>query len=574
MTMQRSLHGLFTALARRVAIPIYARRFARFESLLRDARRVQLDWLLDRIRRCKDTRFGRDHGFSGIRSLDDFRRQVPVSRYDYFAPYIDAVGRREYEALVPADEQLLRFTITTGSTGVPKLNPVTTAWLREYRTAWDYWGVKILIDHPHKVGTKILHMAGTWDMGRTPGGIPISMVSTLGARYQRALVKPFYAIPNEVGDIREPLAKAYTMLRLSIAEPIGLIVLMNPGTLLRLVELGDQHREQLIRDIHDGSLSSEFDVSPEIRQALGSRIRRPDPQRARELESIVARTGRLYPRDYWSSPIIACWLGGTAGYQAKYFADFFGDVPQRDMGLVSSEGRHTIPIADGKPEGVLAITAGFYEFVPVAEVDSPRPTALEGHELEIGRDYSLVMTTSAGYYRFQIGDLVRCRGFVGETPVLEFLQKVDRCGDLEGEKVTEHQFVQAAGDAAAELGIRLGYVTAVPWRPGREAPCYAILVEHRDVSADAVARRFLESVDRRLIDLNFLYRARRREGVLGTPRLIRLRDGAWSEFVQAETSRRGTGDVQYKHPGLVQDVTLLERVPAVDSVTLDAATIV
>jgi hypothetical protein len=160
MMLRQMLHGLFTALARRVAIPIYARKFAWFESLLRDARRVQRDWLLDRVRRCQETRFGRDHGFGGIRSLDDFRRQVPVSRYDYFAPYIDAVGRREYEALIPDDEQLLRFTITTGSTGVPKLDPVTTAWLREYRTAWDYWGVKVLIDHPRKVGTKILHMAG------------------------------------------------------------------------------------------------------------------------------------------------------------------------------------------------------------------------------------------------------------------------------------------------------------------------------------------------------------------------------------------------------------------------------
>jgi hypothetical protein len=242
------------------------------------------------------------------------------------------------------------------------------------------------------------------------------------------------------------------------------------------------------------------------------------------------------------------------------------------MGLVSSEGRHTIPIADDKPEGVLAITAGFYEFLPVAEVDTPQPTVLEGHELEIGRDYSLLMTTSAGYYRFHIGDLVRCRGFVGEAPVLEFLQKVDRCGDLEGEKVTEHQFIQAAGDAAGALGIRLGYVTAIPWRPGREPPCYAVIIEHNDIADEALARRFLDALDRGLTEMNFLYRARRREGVLGPPRLVRIPKGAWGDFVQAEVDRRGTGDVQYKHPGLVQDASWLQRFTLVDTVTLDVAT--
>ena len=146
------------------------------------------------------------------------------------------------------------------------------------------------------------------------------------------------------------------------------------------------------------------------------------------------------------------------------------------------------------------------------------------------------MTTSAGYYRFHIGDLVRCRGFVGEAPVLEFLQKADRCGDLEGEKVTEHQLIQAAGSAAGELGIRLGYLTAVPLRPGREPACYAVIIEHPDIPDGRLASQFLDLLDRGLIELNFLYRARRREGVLGPPRLVRIPAGAWSEVVGKVTT--------------------------------------
>ena len=560
--------GLMTAVTRRAAIPFYGYRYRGFLKLLQRARDVQRDWLWARIHRCRDTRFGRDHDFAGIRTLSDFRRRVPVARYDYFAPYIDAVAGGELGALLPRDEQLLRFTITTGSTGVPKLNPVTASWLKEYRNAWDLWGVKTLLDHPAQVGGKILQMAGTWNMGRTPAGIPISMVSALVARYQNPVVKHFYAIPNEVPEIRDPIARHYTMLRLGIVQRIGLIVLMNPGTLLRLAEMGNEHREALIRDVHDGTLSAQFDIPSEIRRQLAPRIRRPNPPRAKSLAQIVKTTGRLCPRDYWRPPIIGCWLGGTAGYQAKYLHEHFSGSPLRDLGLVSSEGRHTIPIDDDIPAGVLAAAANFYEFVPVDEIDGPSPTALEGHELIEGHDYYLLMTTSSGYYRFNIGDIVRCRGFVGQAPLLEFLQKGERCGDLEGEKVTEHQFVQAAGEAAGALGIRLGYVTAVPARPARELPCYVFIVEQDDIPHEHLARNFLEAVDRGLAASNFLYSARRREQVLGPPHLWRIPSRAWSQYVESEIARRGTGDVQYKHPGLVQDAALLNHFSDVDIVTL------
>src|SRR5207302_10052048 len=117
---------------------------------------------------------------------------------------------------------------------------------------------------------------------------------------------------DEVTEIRDPTARYYAMLRLTVAERIGMIVLMNPGTLLRLAELGNEYSDTLIRDVHSGTLSTAFDITGEIRRQLARRIRRPAPDQARRLEQIVERTGTLYPRDYWPAPIIGCWLGGTA----------------------------------------------------------------------------------------------------------------------------------------------------------------------------------------------------------------------------------------------------------------------
>ena len=279
-------------------------------------------------------------------------------------------------------------------------------------------------------------------------------------------------------------------------------------------------------------------------------------------------TGRMLPKDYWKSPVIGCWLAGTAGYQSRYLADYFGDSPLRDMGLVSSEGRHTIPLADTLPAGVPSIESGFYEFIPDG-ADDAHPEGIDGHELVEGSEYRLVMTTSAGYYRFDSGDIVKCRGFLGQAPLLEFVQKSARVGDLEGEKLTEHQVVEAAHTAAEKVGINLSLITAVPRRLQHEQPRYDFLVEHSDLPDADRAHEFLQAFDAAMGDLNFLWRARRREGVLQSPHLVRLQRGEWDRCIQDEVNRRGTGDYQYKHPGLITDESWLQQFRVHDTIIRD-----
>ncbi|HRA88400.1 MAG TPA: GH3 auxin-responsive promoter family protein [Planctomycetaceae bacterium] len=541
----------------------------RFEGQFTRASQVQRDWTMHRVRQCETTTFGKDHGFGEIRSFNDFRRRVPVSDYSYFAPYINAVAAGDRWALIPDQDSLIQFTITTGSTGVPKLNPVTASWIREYRQGWDFWGTRLFADHPQHIGSRILQMAGTWDMGRTPGGHQISMVSALLARMQSPAMKPFYAIPEALNNIKDPSVRHYVALRLSILDDIGWIMLMNPGTLIRLAEIGDQHKDVLIRDVFNGTLSDQFEIPDSIRTALRPFVPSADRRGAKTLEDICNKTGRLLPRDYWNQPVIGCWLGGTAGFPSRYLHEFFGESPLRDMGLVSSEGRHTIPFLDDHPFGVPSFNAGLYEFMPLAEADSRQPTVLEGHELTEGEDYRLVFSNSAGYFRFDIGDIVRCRGFAGQAPQIEFIQKSDRVGDLEGEKLTEHQITEGAHNAARSLGINLGLLTAVPRRIDRQKPWYDFLISMSDVRDEQLAKRFLQELDLELAKLNFLWKFRRNERVVEAPRLVRLPDGAWDTYIQQELGRRGTGDFQYKHPGLVQDQDWLQYFRPVDTILLE-----
>lgn len=552
--------------ARTAIRSVFAVRWPRFRAQLENAKTQQDEWLLNRVRLCGDTRFGRDHGFSEMATLADFRRRVPISRYEHFAPYIQAVASGETSALIPSTEKLLQFTITTGSGGTPKLNPVSDTWMKQYRLAWDLWGLKLFVDHPANLGRQMLQLAGKWDMGKTPAGHQISMVSALLARAQNPMMKPYYATPSPLNDIPDPVARYYTALRLSVPQRVGWIVLMNPGTLIRMAEIGDEFKELLLRDLRDGTLTDRFEVPADVRRSLASRLSRKRPKRVAQLEEVIRRTGTLYPKDYWPPLVIGCWLGGTAGFQKTALPRYFGDVPMRDMGLVSSEGRHTIPIEDTRPEGVPSIVSGFYEFLPVEEIDSSQPNALGGHELEVDRDYYLLMTTAGGFYRFNIGDIVRCRGFVGQAPLLDFIQKGDRVGDLEGEKLTERQLLECAHAASREVGAALTEVTAVPHRDESGRPRYLILAESCVFCDHSQARLFIEELDRRLMGINFLVNYRRREGVLDAPQLVLIEPGSWQRHMQQESDRRGTGDYQYKHPGLVHDADWVKQFKVNDRV--------
>ena len=65
----------------------------------------------------------------------------------------------------------------------------------------------------------------------------------------------------------------------------------------------------------------------------------------------------------------------------------------------------------------------YFEFIPEEEVENASPTILEAHELERDRNYYILLTTSSGFYRYNIYDVVQCVGFHGQVPVIKFFNK-------------------------------------------------------------------------------------------------------------------------------------------------------
>jgi hypothetical protein len=541
---------------------LHARRMA--ASFLRDtkrARAIQHERLLNQLARHADSEFGREHGFREIRSAAEFRRRVPIRDYTGHEPYIAQVREGRDEALFGAGTKVLMFAMTSGTTARPKTIPVTRESLDHYRAGWKIWGILAFDAHPAMLvkGLKpILQLVSDWRDQTTPGGLPCGAITGLTAAMQNPMVRVNYCMPPATMRIKDIEAKYYTALRLSIHRELGTIMAANPSTLLGIARLGDRMKETLIRDLYDGTLDPRIAVPESVRAALRHSIARRRPTVARRLEKIAERSGRLLPRDYWPSiAFLGNWTGGTMGAYLRHYPEYFGERPVRDIGLIASEGRFTIPIEDGTPGGILDIRHHYFEFVPEESAENPEPETIEAPDLVEGRNYFMLPTTAGGLYRYNIYDLVRCVGFHGQAPVIAFLSKGAHFSSLSGEKLSEFQVVEAVNTALNRLALRpKAYLVLPSWG---DPPAYSLLVESDDLPDPGCDERLSAEVDQQLGRINLEYENRRSTLRLGPIVTRRILPGSWVDFQGERLSRSGGTAEQYKQPCLLPDLRAIER---------------
>ena len=485
---------------------------------------------------------------------------MPISGYEGHEKYIDRVRNGDTGALFGPKTDVLMFALTSGTTNRPKTIPVTRESLRNYRDAWTNWGIMAFDAHPKilDVGLMpILQLASDWRESFTPAGIPCGAITGLTAHMQNPLVRVTYCMPPAASKIKDITAKYYLAMRLSAYRDLGATIAANPSTILAIVRLGDREKETLIRDIADGTIDPRWEIPHEVRQAVRVRTRWRRPRTAKRLEQIVHRTGRLLPKDYWPDlQFLANWTGGTMGAYLRDYPEYFGDRPVRDIGLIASEGRFTIPISDRTPAGILDIQHHYFEFIPEAQAGLDDPEVVSAVDLREGERYFLVPTTAGGLYRYQMHDLVRCVGFEGQAPLVEFLSKGAHFSSLTGEKLSEYQVVSAVNSAQAMTGVRVGSSLVLP-RWG-DPPHYSLLIEESDLPDDSAAQSLTAEVERQLQLVNLEYENKRSTLRLGPIQLTRVVAGSWVDFQRRRLAKSGGTVEQYKQPCLLSDLNAID----------------
>ncbi|MBN2344315.1 MAG: GH3 auxin-responsive promoter family protein [Deltaproteobacteria bacterium] len=518
----------------------------------RDAGASQTAVLMEIIRFAQNTVIGKRFDFASIDSYDAYRKQVPVMDYEELRPYVDRHVEGEADVLFPGKPML--YTRTSGTTAKPKLIPISPFnFERTIKNRGKLWLYGVAKQFPGVFSGKDFTLVSPAEDGVTEDGIPYGALSGLMYKNIPEFVERVHSIPYEVICIKDFAARAYTLLRFGVPQNVTAVFTGNPSTVLNLAVKVDEWKQELIRDIADGTLRDDIDLEPEIRASIAP-LFKPARKRAAQLEKLVAEKARFLPTDYWPNvKVIHTWTNGNCALVIPELKQWYGDTPVLDFGYIASEITAT-DVVDAKTNGSrLALRSAFYEFSPFEEGDEPR-TFLMAHQVEVGRKYYIYVTTYSGLYRYNMNDVIEVIDKYYEAPVIRFLFKGHGITSMQGEKLSESQLIDATRSAAEELGIAYGFFVAFA-NVARSQ--YEIFIELKGDFAGA-SERFAASLDAHLCRVNIEYESKRKTERLKAPLVRPLVDDAFDKYREIRLAE-GAFEGQLKWLHLSADPAVQQR---------------
>lgn len=316
------------------------------------------------IAKAKDTAFGKDHYFSGIHSYEDFKKNIPVRDYEGLRPYIERVVNGEANVLWPGKPKYLAKT--SGTTSGTKYIPISNDSMPEHVRG----AQNAMFCYIHETGKadfldgRIIFLQGSPVMEHK-NGIAFGRLSGIVANHVPAYLQKNRLPSFETNSIEDWEEKVEAIVAETIKEDMRLISGIPPWVQMYFDRLSAHADGRKIKDIFKNfSLFVYGGVNFE-------------PYRARLEESI----GKSIPsiETYPSSE-------GFIAFQDS----------QADRGLL------------------LILNSGiFYEFIPSEEYFDENPTRLSLKDVELDKNYALILNTNAGLWGYSIGDTIK---FVSKDP--------------------------------------------------------------------------------------------------------------------------------------------------------------
>lgn len=506
-----------------------SKKLRQFEIDTADPLAAQRRRFADIIYANENTEFGREYSFSSISTIDDYRTRVPIRRYNDFVPYIERIFKGEKNILTAADVSM--FGVTSGTSAEAKYIPLTRPFTLEHHASHLVWMFNMIAARDEGVVGQIFSMVSPAVQGYTPAGVPYGSSSGKQYREQSVPIRMLHPVPYDVCRISDSEAKYYVTLAFALKADLRVVNSVNPSTLVMLAGMLKDWSEPLLEDIKTGKLHNAPGLTAE-ETALYNRLFKADALRSGRLREVLKCEGSLTPAGAWANlRAINTWQGGNAPFYLGKVKELWGDVPQRCLGLRATEGTFSIPLEDHSPSGVIAVGGHFMEFVPDdghQEISEDSPTLL-AHELETGKKYRLIITTSSGLYRYDLGDIVEVTGMRANTPEIAFLHKAGGVLSVTGEKVYADQAVMAMAEASGKISFTVADFT-LTYAIHEGAVSYKLYLELAAEQKDEEIRELVSLFDAELQRINLEYREKRDSGRLRKPFAVILKKGSYDNY--------------------------------------------
>jgi hypothetical protein len=472
------------------------------------------------IRANRKTVFGRNHNFSAITGYRDFQEQVPCSIYDDYQEYLTAVLQGEQGIL--CQEEILFLQPSSGSSAASKLIPFTRSLSAEYARgirSWLFYFFKQFgRGWPGRAYWSISPPAMEHPCKEIESKIPVCFAddAVYFACWEQFIVSRIMAVPPLVSRIRDIESFKYvTLLFLLGCENLRLISIWNPMFFMVLLNSLRAMLPELLADLKTGTLGRSQGIDPELQTALIRRLS-PKPSRAAEIEKIFQQQQdrkpeeikKIYQRIWPQLRVISCWADGFAASPALQLAALFPEVVLQAKGLLATEGLITYPVGQDNCAR-LAVGCHFYEFIALDNDTAPQ-SVFRAHELTVGREYEVMLTTSGGLYRYNLQDIVRVIRMDNGVPCLRFMGKNDLVSDLFGEKLHSCHVATVVARLIEEIACQPQLVFLAPEKR-KTGYGYTLFVS--DLAEDYAVDRLRDLLDDKLSE-NYHYAYCRQLGQL------------------------------------------------------------
>lgn len=489
-------------------VRLYA-RWRRRKLAKMDPAATQQRQLLKLVAKARNTRFGRDHDFAGIKTVADFQARVPLRRYEqmwteYWQPAFPTLDNVSWPGRIPY------FAVSSGTTsGTSKYLPLTPDMRRSNVKA----ALDVLAFHAkakpksHFFGGASFMLGGSTELVQEADNVKSGDLSAIAASTLPAWAAPYAFPPNDLALLSNWDEKLKRTAEASLTKDIRVLT-GTPSWVLILLE------------------------------------------RMQKLRAARGEPAAPYPR-------LELFVHGGVNftpYRARFQQMFAGqDVDLREV-YPASEG--FIAVADRGPgEGLkLSLDNGlFFEFVPLDELDSPNPTRHWVGNIQEGINYAVVMTTCAGLFSYIIGDTVR---FVDvKTPRLLITGRTSYMLSAFGEHLIGEEIENAVSTAAKAIEADITDYSVGPIFPDRDGDLggHLYIVEFAPTPDEATLARFAALVDEDLCRRNDDYRAHRADGHgLNAPTVRAVPAGTFAAWMAS----RGRAGGQNKVPRIINDQDL------------------
>ncbi len=406
------------------------------------------------IHEAKSTAFGTDHHFASIKNYEDFKKYVPVRDYEELRPYIDRVVNGEENVTWPGKPAYLAKT--SGTTSGVKYIPISKESMPEHIKA----ARNALLSYIHETGKadfvdgKMIFLQGSPVLAEKHG-IQTGRLSGIVAHHVPGYLQKNRLPSYQTNCIEDWEEKVDAIVQETAKEDLRLISGIPPWCQMYFDRLSAVSGGKKIKDIF-----------PNFKLYVHGGVNY-EPYRARMEESIGFKIDSIetYP--------------ASEGFIA--FQD-----SQTEKGLL------------------LMVDAGiFYEFIPSEEYFNANPTRINLKDVELDKNYALIMNTSAGLWGYSLGDTVK---FVSKNPYKIVVSgRIKHYISAFGEHVIGEEVEQALMGVAASEGVDVTEFTVAPQVAPADGglPYHEWFIEFGKEPEDLTA--FALKVDKALQQKNIYY---------------------------------------------------------------------